>query len=258
MLISRWRYYLSSLPTLLFGVRNWPSVVRGLLSGQPFEIRLATGLRFRVRTLMDIWIIKETCLDRDYEQYGIPLQDGWIIMDIGAGLGDFTVYAAKKLPNSTVYAYEPFPESYKLLQENLKANGVHNALFFPYAIGADARPLHMETSTGVAVKHSTTAQASDENALRVTGIALDEVFQNIQQCDFLKMDCEGAEYGILFHASSATLQKIRHLCMEYHEEVTPYTHQDLVEFLEKHGFRVKITPNPAHREIGFLYAARLG
>ena len=52
-------------------------------------IRLrGSGLQFRVRTAMDVWVIKETCLDRDYE-YGMVLQDNWTIIDIGAGLGDF-------------------------------------------------------------------------------------------------------------------------------------------------------------------------
>ncbi|MBZ0305896.1 MAG: FkbM family methyltransferase [Anaerolineae bacterium] len=255
MLFSRWRYYLSSIPTLLMGFRNWPVILRGLYSRRPFEIHLQTGQRFWVRSLMDIWIIKETCLDHDYETHGIGLQDGWTVMDIGAGLGDFTVYAAQKLPNGIVYAYEPFPESYELLQKNLSLNAVHNARVFPYAIGAEARVLQMNTGTGVAVKHSTAA-AGENVAVSVTGITLDEVFQSVEQCDFMKMDCEGAEYDILFHASPITMHKIRHLCMEYHDGLTPYTHQDLVEFLETHGFRVTTTPNPAHREIGFLYARR--
>lgn len=254
MFFSRWRYYLSSIPTLLLGVQNWPTVMKGLFSRQPFILKLRTGLQFHARTLMDVWIIKETCLDHDYETHGVWLQDGWTIIDIGGGLGDFTVYAAKKCPNSTLYAYEPFPESYRLLEKNLMLNGINNAQIFPYAIGAESRPLYLDTGTGVPVMHSTTDQTS-ANAVEVNGITLGEVL--LDKVDFLKMDCEGAEYAILFNASSATLQKIKHLCMEYHEGVTAYTHQDLVKFLEQQGFEVKITPNPAHQEIGFLYASRL-
>ncbi len=252
---SRWRYYLSSIPTLLWGVHNWPAVLRGILSRQPFLLRLRGGIRFHVRTLMDVWIIKETCLDHDYETHGIALQDGWTVMDIGGGLGDFTVYAARKLPNSRVIAYEPFPESYALLQKNLRLNGITNAEIYPYAIGAESRPLYLDTGTGIPVMHSTASTASP-NAVEVKGIMLDEILQPLEKVDFLKMDCEGAEYAILFHASPTALQKIRHLCMEYHEGVTAYTHQDLKRFLEQHGFQVKITPNPAHREIGFLYASQ--
>jgi len=46
--------------------------------------------------------------------------------------------------------------------------------------------------------------------------------------------------------------------MEYHDDLTPYTHHDLVEFLSEKGFVVKTYHNPAHTEIGFLYAHKVG
>jgi FkbM family methyltransferase len=255
--ISRWRYYLTSIPTLLLNIRERGKVLR-IFTGRPVPlptvITLNSGLKFTVRTAMDIWIIKETCLDQDYETNGIPLQDGWTVVDIGAGLGDFTVYAAHKLPNSTVYAYEPFPESYALLLENLKLNNIDNVQTFAQAIGASEQSLYLNTQTGIPVKHSTSAAAAADT-LAVEGVTLDAAFAHLDRCDFLKMDCEGAEYAILFNASADTLKKIRHLSMEYHE--TEHTHTELVEFLERHGFTVKVTANPAHDHIGFLYARRI-
>ncbi|HLY29308.1 MAG TPA: FkbM family methyltransferase [Aggregatilineales bacterium] len=258
MLLSRLWYYLSSIPTLLVGVKNWPTVVGGLLRRQPFTLELRTGLSYEVRSLMDVWIIKETCLDRDYETHGIPLQDGWTVVDIGAGLGDFSVYAAKKLPHSTLYAYEPFPESFALLQDNIERNVVQNVKAYPVAIGGAAETLGMDTATGVPVRHAALQASETAGALTVKAVTLDEAMQEIGQCDFLKMDCEGGEYDILFHASDQALAHIRHISMEYHDNMTPYTHDDLAKFLDSHGFQVKLTPNPAHREIGFLYASHKG
>jgi len=40
--------------------------------------------RLGVRGPMDIWIAKETYLDRFYERYGTPIGDGWAIIDVGA------------------------------------------------------------------------------------------------------------------------------------------------------------------------------
>jgi len=48
-----------------------------------FTIEVKGELRFNVRYRMDIWIAKETCLDRDYEKHGAGLQPGWMIVDIG-------------------------------------------------------------------------------------------------------------------------------------------------------------------------------
>ena len=72
------------------------------------------------------------------------------------------------------------------------------------------------------------------------------------------MDCEGGEYDILLHADDASLKAISHISMEYHDDLTPYTHMDLVRFLSEKGFAVKTTRNPAHTEIGFLYAQKVG
>jgi hypothetical protein len=68
------------------------------------------------------------------------------------------------------------------------------------------------------------------------------------------MDCEGAEYETLFNTSPATLAKIKHICLEHHDGVTPYSHVDLIRFFEQNGFTAKRIPNPVHRDLGLLYA----
>ena len=66
--------------------------------------------------------------------------------------------------------------------------------------------------------------------------------------------CEGAEYEILFNASAATLGKIKHICLEHHDGVTPYSHADLIRFFEKNSFQVRRIHSPAYRHLGLLYA----
>ncbi|RQW02921.1 FkbM family methyltransferase, partial [candidate division KSB1 bacterium] len=87
-------YYLSSLLTLLRQTRNGYVCFGLLLHKKPVVIKLKNGCQFKVRSLMDVWIVKETCLDRDYESNATPIQDGWTIIDIGAGLGDFAISVA--------------------------------------------------------------------------------------------------------------------------------------------------------------------
>jgi FkbM family methyltransferase len=258
MLFSRWRYYLSSIPTLLFRFHNLPLILAaflGLPLSKPFRIRLKNGCEFNVRGAMDIWIIKETVLDRDYEVHGVPIQDGWTVLDIGAGLGDFAIAVARQHPTCRIYAFEPFAESYALLQANLALNGVTTVQTFPYAIGSGE--LHLQTASGVAVKHST-AQSASAASVAVQSKTLTQVFDElgIARCDFLKMDCEGAEYAILMECPPETLAKIEHISLEYHDAITPYSHRDLAVFLRDAGFEVQTTPNPAHHKIGFLAATR--
>jgi hypothetical protein len=67
-------------------------------------------LSFEVRSAMDVWSIKETFIDRFYEKYGCPVMDGWVVMDIGGGIGDFSVFASHDFPANKVYAFEPYPD----------------------------------------------------------------------------------------------------------------------------------------------------
>jgi FkbM family methyltransferase len=265
MPFSRWGYYLTSLPTLLTGIKNWAAVARRLL--RPTDrsgilIELENGCRFKVRSVMDIWVIKETCLDRDYEHYGCPLEDDWVIVDIGAGLGDFAICAARAHPRSQIYAYEPFPESFKLLRENIALNEATNISSFPYAIGAQSGIMHLDTTAGAAVQHSTVkssvSSAEASSTIQVAGFSLDDMLkeQEISHCDFLKVDCEGGEFDIFFNTSNETLAKIANICLEYHNGVTRYSHVDLMDFFTRNGFRVSMHSNPAHRHLGFLYAAK--
>lgn len=263
MLLSRLFYYLSSIPTLLLGIKNWPTVIAaflGLYTRERFVVELRNGCRFQVRTLMDIWIIKETCLDRQYEHASVEIKDGWVVVDIGAGLGDFAICVASKHPYSTVYAYEPFPESFTMLEKNLDLNQVQNVKAFPYAVSGQVGFIDLHIVSKEAVQQSTAFKLDrSQSSIRVQSTTLDHILDEIHsgRCDYLKMDCEGAEYNILFSASDSALQRIKYICLEYHDGVTEFSHQDLVQFLERKGFQVRLTPNPAWRHLGFLYAMNL-
>jgi len=261
MRFSRWWYYLTSLPTLLLGVTGWPALIGWLIRPAPrgnVQLTLRTGERFEARSLMDVWVIKETCLDQGYERAAVPIQPGWTVIDIGAGLGDFTVDAARKTPGGMVYAYEPFPGSFALLERNLALNRVDNARAFNLAVGAAEGSLSLRTDPAEPVMHHTAYSGQDGTVVEVPAVPLDRLFADlgIDRCDFLKIDTEGAEYDILMHAAPSTLAKIAHICLEYHDGFTPHSHAELARFLEDHGFSVTIQPNPAHDYLGLMHAAR--
>jgi len=251
-------YYLRSIPTILLNVHNPLEVVRlflGLPVRRPLLVRLRGGGRFWVSTPMDVWILKESCLDRFYERYGAVVQDGWTVIDIGAGSGDFAISVALRCPRSTVYAFEPFPESFAALNVHRELNGTRNVQAFREALAGTPGSVRVYSVTGLSGQNRTSSGDGPEGVETVAA-TLDQVFASLHlgQCDFMKVDCEGGEYDIIFHASGDTLQRIRRISMEYHDGVTPHSHGDLVAFLESHGFRVHVHGNPAHRHLGYLYA----
>lgn len=257
-------YYLSSIPVLLGGVRHPLAAIASLAGAgrraeTGVEIALNDGTRFAVRSLMDLWIIKETCLDRDYERIGPRIEDGWTVIDIGAGMGDFCVHVARRCPRARVVGFEPFAQSFKLLQHNIALNGVANISVYPLAVSSDGRPMQL-SMIGAAVQHSTSAAGATESASMqaVQSVTLAGALDlgGMLQCDLLKVDCEGGEFDILLNAPDALLRRFRNICLEYHDAPTSHRHAELVERFKAAGFDVSVHPNPVHADIGLMHAGR--
>jgi FkbM family methyltransferase len=263
--LSRWLYYASSFPAVLLRMRRRGDILRlllGLPVRRPLEIRLDSGARFGVSKRMDVWIIKESCLDRVYDR-GTDFEDGWTIVDIGAGLGDFAIHAALRRPRATVYALEPLPESFAQLEENIRLNALTNVRAVREAIAGSEGAVSLHTVTGLSGQHRTAGSGAMRTIVAPISVAattLSGAFERfgIARCDFLKIDCEGAEYEILLGLSGETLARIARIALEYHDNMTAHTHDELVRFLQARGFTVRTRPSPAWHELGFLYAVNPG
>jgi FkbM family methyltransferase len=255
------RYYWKSLFTLLKGIRHPGKLIPLWLkrsAKSATRIELKTGESFLVFSLMDVWVLKETILDRQYEQIGVPLQDGWTVVDIGAALGDYSVWAAKQTPHGRLIAVEPFPPSVSLLRSNLEKNRVYNAEVFSGAIAAENGTTRLKV-VGKIVQNSTASGQDGDELLEVKTVNLEELFKmySISKCDYLKLDCEGGEYAILFNASPATFERIDRMGMEIHDGMTNHNRQEMIQFLESRGYFTRLTLNPVHQELAYLYAEKL-
>ena len=267
-LLRKYSYYLFSIFELLFGFENPLLIVLIVLNrARPGvkTIRLRNRrMQFKVRGPMDVWSIKETFLDRFYEKYGYTVQPDWKVIDIGAGTGEYTLFAAARLKQAggQVFAFEPFPESFALMQENLRLNKITNVQVFPEAIDSVTGELVLDLAGGEPLQFQSRDRKADheESTLRVKSLSLAEALQKagLESCDLLKLDCEGAEYAILMAAPYSVLEHTRHIVMEYHDNVTQYDHGALAHFLTEQGFQVDTFSNPVHPYLGYLRAMRKG
>jgi FkbM family methyltransferase len=264
--IKRVGYYLYSILEMMVYFKNWPLLWPIFLrksATKPREVRLRKpSVRIEVRGRMDVWSVKETFLDEFYVRNEIRIKDGWTIIDVGAGIGDFSIYAAYGKPNTVVYALEPFLESYQLLIKNLTLNALKNVVPIQRALWKKTGALTLDLSGGeplqiISQEVEKKADLADKEV--VQAFALQDFLRErrIPQVDLIKMDCEGAEYEILMHAPRQALAKIDRLVMEYHDLGKSRNHHILMPFLEMEGFRVKRKVNAAHSEIGYLYASRV-
>jgi len=122
----RWRripYYLSALAQIL-PKTDWLNK----------EI-VINGIKLRFAKYTDLLEIKEVILDQEYDNETVKLDDkDRVVVDIGAGVGDFTIMAAKRYPDSVIYAYEPDDNRFKLFEINLALNGIENVKSIKQAV----------------------------------------------------------------------------------------------------------------------------
>jgi FkbM family methyltransferase len=142
--------------------------------------------------------------------YGVDkrtLYPGDIVVDIGAHIGGFSIPLAMLNPQITIFAYEPMPSTYEQLLKNIERNKVTNIVPVNKAVtelGGSIELISSNTSTSGAsgffpkdcADRLINAGWQKQVAVALT---LDEVFaaHAITQCQWLKLDCEGAEIGIL-------------------------------------------------------------
>jgi FkbM family methyltransferase len=256
--MSKYAYYLRSIPTLLWGFRKpWRilGIFLGLMGQLPSEVELRkTGWFFAVRSAMDVWIIKETCIDEGYLK-GIRIESNWSVIDVGAGLGDFTILAASAASLGLVHAYEPFEESHQLLKRNLSLNHIDGVTCFQEAAGRSGTRLSAADSSKEAVS---TAFAETSEPSSVPSINLRQMLARLPSgsCDLLKIDCEGCEYELLLSAEADSLRRIQRITMEAHDGYGGHATTDIVAHLQQNGFRVRIVPNPVHQLLSNIYAVR--
>lgn len=168
------------------------------------------------------------------------------VVDIGANVGVFTVLVAAAHPDVRVIAVEPSPTNCTFLSRNVTSNRLTNVGIARVACGGQKGEGTLY-KRGQGVHHSLFNRnmfGSECVPISTTPIwSLQDIFDefSILTCDLLKLDCEGAEYDILFCSSRDTLQRIRRISMEYHVGFNNHSLARLEQFLIDHGFRVNRT-----------------
>jgi FkbM family methyltransferase len=134
------------------------------------------------------------------------LHEGSVFLDVGAHIGYFTMKAAPKVGAAgQVLAFEPNPETLKLLYDNVAANGVKNVTVEPVACTDKEETLTFYAAavqnTGASSLSKSNAEVSDAppKSYMVQGRPIDAVVRQLSlaRVDAIKIDVEGAEVLVL-------------------------------------------------------------
>lgn len=185
------------------------------------------------------------------------------IVDGGAFDGKHSLYLARLFPRATIFAFEPAPESYKLLAEAAKRSSRIVPLQLALTESAGTAMLNINT---FAPTNSFLASRSNEDArtyfdgrgdtissAAVQTVSLDEFARREKnfRCTLLKLDLQGYELPALHGAREVLLQQVEAVISEV--RFKPLYHGDahfeaIDSYLAGCGFSLRclqeVTPHP--------------
>lgn len=133
------------------------------------------------------------------------LREGDLFVDVGANVGSFTILAGA-VARSTCMTFEPIPETFRWLQENVHLNRIDDQVQCQNCgIGRDNGTLSF-TAALDEQNHAIASGETVETALEVPVQRLDDAIGEAQPC-LIKIDVEGFEAEVLAGAGRVLAQK---------------------------------------------------
>ncbi|MFC2162046.1 FkbM family methyltransferase [Candidatus Altiarchaeota archaeon] len=218
------------------------------MASHNLQIRDKDGFSFHYRP----GTADENQLDFPLDMFMIPEYRIWphhVVVDVGGHIGTFAVPMAKKVPRGKVYSIEPGKESYSILEKNVLLNGLGNVSLHNLALTdyqGTARLYHAPDNETWGDSITNPEGEAEEVRADTLENFLEE--NNIEKVDFMKVNCEGAEFEIIQSSTKDTLSKISLLLILYHCDYNEgQTEQSMIEHLKEKGFRVWVREKEGER-----------
>lgn len=241
--------------------RNWYEIFGYVDKGKrPLRVIMWNGVSLSAPQDMPLLeVLHEVYYSRDYTPPGFEIRPSDQVVDIGANVGIFSIYAAHRT-KKTIHAYEPFPPTIEYLRANLENNGIHNVVVHQCAVTStsiESARLFLSNSIGGHRLFQANDQEVLEQYIEVPTVTLPEIMerQKMKIIDHLKIDCEGAE-GVIFSSTSTDyLKRIQKIALEFHDNVSSLNHKEIIALFEKSGFSCSVKWNRQF-PVGYIYAKR--
>jgi len=233
----------------------------GLIREDPLKFILKGGLRLhvpRVRLVDFKMIIMDNCYLKGFRPDAFSGMEEMVVVDVGANLGFFSLYMKSRFAGSRIFSIEPLEENFEFLMGNIHRNrqledsliAVNSAI----ASESGAITLYVPENKGFSSGASISRKNQLDLQLQVPALSLPEFFSRygLSGVSFLKLDCEGSEYGILYSCSQEDLGRIQNLAIEVHRGTGDQENiESLTRFLVQAGFSCS-----ASSDGNFIWASR--
>lgn len=132
-------------------------------------------------------------------EYEVPVEFNAAprILDIGANVGAFAVWAAVRWGTEDITCYEPFPDSFALLKRNLLARSKRVKLIEAAVVGTGYEPATVDLYPGIHNAGEASLFNLGEQDMASPVLVKSVRASELPRSDVVKVDTEGAEVEIL-------------------------------------------------------------
>jgi len=230
------------------------------------------GVRFRPDTNDDL-IFRSIV---EFDEYRLPesFENEDVVIDVGAHIGGFA-YAALERGCGQAYCYEADEENARLCRSNLKQFGDRATVIRAAIWRSDQPESVVRFSRSSVEENQGGGNVIGRSGRKTRAVGLDEAIRVAtrgtgRRIRMLKLDCEGAEFPILFTSSLLHLvDDIRGEVHEFWDEPQysstveealreRFTIENLAELLAGAGFHARWQRHRASSRLGYFFADRGG
>lgn len=161
------------------------------------------------------------------------LPDNAVIIDIGANIGNHSIYWGTQNSASKVYSFEAIKSTYDILFKNIELNQLNN-IVIPFNIALSDENGNAN-SNGVSEYNIGSTSITKSTDGKIITKTLDSINLDTDRIDLIKIDVEGHEVNVLKGANE-TIKKYHPMIMI---ESFPEYFQEVNTILENHGYKMK-------------------
>ena len=255
ILVSKFKIILKLIKT----IKNWyvyPLVYFNLTKSEYVILETKSGIKIKLRVnSTDLMAFTHVWLIEEYFKKNFEIHDNDIVVDVGSHIGLFALYASQFCKHGKIICFEPIKENHDMLLLNLELNNIKNVITYNKAVSKTNSPIRIYLNSDES-GHSMFEH--QETYVDVDSVSLPQIIDehNMSCIDFLKLDCEGAEYEIIDNLNKSKFDQIKKMVIEYHlADSKPHLLQNLTDKLKSNSF--KISTKPLFSDIGFLYVEKI-
>ena len=199
------------------------------------------------------YILNEIFYQKVYNNDFVCVAENDIVFDIGFNYGFFTLDALTYKPKKII-GFEPNPNLVKLFNRlHIDSVELHQSAV---SNKAGSTIFYENNFSGKSSIHSDVNSDTSSNSYQVNICSFNDMAEQYDVIDYLKVDCEGAEYEIFESIPKEFLtNRIRKIALEFHHNINDIKVVNLISKIKQCGFETKIDYKDGD-STGMLYARK--